>query len=95
MQGFRNIFNQAKSIKITYTRLAQWYNQVEKLGFKGFNTIANTIQLNYRTILNYFNNKSTNAADESFNAKIKAFRAQFREVKNIEFFLFRLTNIFA
>jgi len=30
----------------------------------------------------------------SFNAKIKAFRAQFRGVRNIEFFLFRLTNFF-
>ncbi|WP_262887198.1 transposase [Wenyingzhuangia aestuarii] len=45
--------------------------------------------------MNYFNNRSTNAAAESFNAKIKAFRAQFRGVKNVEFFLFRLTNIFA
>ncbi|MDO6738071.1 transposase [Wenyingzhuangia sp. 2_MG-2023] len=40
-------------------------------------------------------NRSTNAAAESFNAKIKAFRAQFRGVRNLEFFLFRLTNIFA
>ena len=95
VQALRNIFNHAKSIKIAYTKLAQWYNQVEKSGFKAFNTIANTIHINYRTILNYFNNRSTNAAAESFNAKIKAFRAQFRGVKNIEFFLFRLTNIFA
>ena len=49
----------------------------------------------YRSILNYFINRSTNAAAESFNAKIKAFRAQFRGVRNIEFFLFRLTRIFA
>ncbi|MDO6738837.1 transposase [Wenyingzhuangia sp. 2_MG-2023] len=46
-------------------------------------------------MLNYFINRSTNAAAESFNAKIKAFRTQFRGVKNLEFFLFRLTNIFA
>jgi hypothetical protein len=37
----------------------------------------------------------TNAAAESFDAKIKAFRSQFRGVRNIEFFLFRLTNIYA
>lgn len=42
----------------------------------------NTISLNYQTILNYFDNRSTNAAAESFNAKIKAFRG----VKNKEFF---------
>ncbi len=49
----------------------------------------------YKTILNYFDNRSTNASAESFNAKIKAFRAQFRGVRNVEFFLFRLTQIYA
>jgi len=95
VQGLRNIFNTAKSIQIAYTKLAHWYKDVEQSGFKTFNTIANTITLNYKSILNYFINKSTNASAESFNAKIKAFRAQFRGVKNIEFFLFRLTTIFA
>ncbi len=42
---------------------------------------TNTIKLNYYTILNYFKNRSTNASAESFNVKIKAFRAQFRSVK--------------
>ncbi|WP_245676510.1 transposase [Crocinitomix algicola] len=46
-------------------------------------------------MLNYFEHRSTNAAAESFNAKIKAFRAQFRGVKNVAFFLFRLTKIYA
>ncbi|MFK7060174.1 transposase [Flavobacterium oreochromis] len=39
--------------------------------------------------------RSTNASAESFNAKIKAFRSKFRGVRNIEFFLFRLTNLYA
>lgn len=95
VQKLRNIFNQAKSIQIAYTKLAQWYYQVEISGFKAFNTIANTITLNYKSILNYFINRSTNASAEAFNAKIKAFRSQFRGVNNLEFFLFRLTTIFA
>ena len=95
VQGLRNIFNTAKSIEVAYTKLAHWYNDVEESGFRAFNTIANTITLNYRSILNYFINRSTNASAESFNAKIKAFRAQFRGVKNVEFFLYRLTTIFA
>jgi transposase len=45
---------------------------VEKKGFKSFNTIAKSIQEHYLTILNYFDNRSTNASAESFNAKIKA-----------------------
>ena len=55
----------------------------------------NTISLNYESILNYFDNRSTNAAAESFNAKIKAFTSQFRGVRNVEYFLFRLTKIYA
>lgn len=95
VQSLRNIFNTATSIQSAYTKLAHWYKEVEQTGFRAFNTIANTITLNYRSILNYFINRSTNASAESFNAKIKAFRAQFRGVKNTEFFLFRLTQIFA
>ncbi|HUH48051.1 MAG TPA: transposase [Arenibacter sp.] len=95
VQGLRNIFNTATSIETAYTKLAHWYKDVENTGFRAFNTIANTISLNYRSILNYFINRSTNASAESFNAKIKAFRAQFRGVRNVEFFLYRLTTIFA
>ena len=49
----------------------------------------------YETILNYFVNRETNAFAESFNAKIKAFRAQFRGVGDIPFFMFRLCKLTA
>ncbi len=89
------IFESTKEKIYAYTRLAQWHEKVTKSGFKSFNTISRTIMNHYKTILNYFDNRSTNASAESFNAKIKAFRAQFRGVRNIEFFLFRLTQIYA
>lgn len=91
----RSIYNTSTNKNIAMTKLAHWYKDIEDSGFRTFNTLARTIQLNYRTILNYFDNRSTNASAESFNAKIKAFRAQFRGVRNIDFFLFRLTQIFA
>ncbi len=77
------------------TRLAKWHEDVAQAGFKTFNTISRTIELNYKKILNYFNNRSTNASAESFNAKIKGFRAQYRGVVDINFFLFRLTKLYA
>ncbi|MBR1947278.1 MAG: transposase, partial [Bacteroidaceae bacterium] len=43
----------------------------------------------------YFVNRSTNAFAESFNAKIKAFRAQLRGVTDLKFFFYRLTKLFA
>lgn len=94
-QELSSILSHSKGRLVAFKKLALWYNKVEKLGFKSFNTIARTIQNNYQTILNYFDNKSTNASAESFNAKIKAFRAQFRGVSNVKFFLFRLSKIYA
>jgi transposase len=91
----RSIYNNCTDKTIALTRLAKWYNAVELSDFKSFRIVMNTISLNYREILNYFDNRSTNASAESFNAKIKAFRAQLRGVKNKEFFLFRLTQIYA
>ncbi|WP_205943203.1 ISAon1 family transposase, partial [Pedobacter cryotolerans] len=72
-QELSSILSHSKSRMIAFKKLALWYNKIEEAGFKSFNTIARTIQNNYETILNYFDNKSTNASAESFNAKIKAF----------------------
>ncbi|MEN9440744.1 MAG: hypothetical protein RLZ33_820 [Bacteroidota bacterium] len=94
-QNLRNIFFETRGKIYATTRLARWHEQVAQSGFKSFNTISRTIMNHYQTILNYFDNRSTNASAESFNAKIKAFRSQFRGVRNIEFFLYRLTQIYA
>ena len=94
-QNLSWIFNNTKNKTSALIRLAKWDEKVRQAAFKSFNTIARTMSIHYKNILNYFDNRSTNASDESFNAKIKAFRTQFRGVRNIEFFLFRLTNIFA
>ena len=71
------------------------YNQVEHVGLKEFKTLAKTIYHHYQDILNYFVNRSANASAESFNAKVKEFRTRFRGVKSNDFFLFRLTTLFA
>lgn len=89
------IFSTTKDKGIAFTRLAQWYDKVEKAGLKTFGTLAKTIQNHYLTILNFFDNRATNASAESFNAKIKALRNQFRGVRNIPFFMFRLAKIYA
>lgn len=94
-QNLSWIFNNTKDKTSALIRLAKWDEKIRQAAFKSFNTIARTMSIHYKNILNYFDNRSTNASAESFNAKIKAFRAQFRGVRNVEFFLFRLTNIFA
>lgn len=93
-QKLGHIYHTVKDKGVAFTRLAHWYNDIEKAEFKSFNTIANSIEQHYETILNFFERRSTNAAAESFNAKIKAFRAQFRGVRDVSFFLYRLCKIY-
>ncbi len=80
---------------VAYTKLARWFNDITDSEFKSFNTISATIYSHHPEILNFFDNRSTNASAESFNAKIKAFRTTQRGVTDISFFLFRLANISA
>ncbi|GAE15393.1 ISAon1 family transposase [Bacteroides pyogenes] len=75
--------------------MAKWYNKVEEAGFHSFNVVAATFYEHYEDILNFYNNRSSNAAAESFNAKIKLFRANIRGVADKRFFLFRLTKLYA
>ena len=89
------IFSSTKDKIYAFARLAKWNEEVEQAGLKSFNTISRTIVNHHVNILNYFDNRSTNASAESFNAKIKAFRTQYRGVGNVNFFLFRLTKLFA
>lgn len=91
----RKIYNQNISKDIAMTKFAHWFREVEETGFKSYNTILKTFNQHYSDILNYFNNRSTNASAESFNAKIKNFRMQLRGVKDKSFFLFRLSKLFA
>ena len=89
------IYNKTTDKGIALTKFAKWYDMVDRLQSKFFNSVINTMQNNYGIIINYFDNRSTNASAESFNAKVKAFRSQFRGVRDIPYFIFRLSKIFA
>jgi len=77
------------------TELKEWLEKTKELAIKEFNTVANTIEDKMETILNYFVHKNTNANAESFNAKIKLFRANLRGVTDTKFFLFRMEKLFS
>jgi len=94
-QGLSFIYENNYDKRVAIVKLAKWYNKVEKSGFKDFNTVSRSIQLHYQSIVNFFDNRSTNASAESFNAKLKEFRREFKGVRDVKFFLFRLTQIFA
>jgi len=93
--ALRMIFSKNSIKDAARLSLARWYNEVAEAEFKSFNTISATIYEHHEEILNFFINRSTNASAESFNAKIKAFRASLRGVTDMKFFLFRVSKIFA
>jgi len=67
---FRSIYEQKCKIN-AQKRFENWFEDTQELGFKDFNTATNSIKYHFKTILNFFDNRSTNASAESFNSKIK------------------------
>ena len=91
---FRNIYelrNQGQAEQ----RFMNWIDKTNELKIKEFNTVATTVKYNMKNILNFFINRNTNANAESFNSKIKLFRANLRGVTDTKFFLFRIQKLFA
>ena len=91
---FRNIYEQ-KDKMIAREKFNQWIKDTKKLEMNVFNTAANSLKYHLETILNFFINRFTNANAESFNSKIKLFRANLRGVVDTKFFLFRMEKLFA
>ena len=93
-----DIFNKKSSPDEARLNLARWYNEVEKFDCMGFYNVLDTFFNHCTTILNYFEERLTNASTESFesfNAKIKAFRSQLRGGADVKFFMFRLASLYA
>jgi transposase len=91
---FRTIYN-LQSVDMAKIRFAQWMEDVKTLAIEEFNSVLYSIKYHQDSILNFFINRSTNASAESFNAKIKGFRAMQRGITDNKFFLFRLEKLFA
>lgn len=90
-----NIYNKNSKPGVARLNLARWYNNVEAFGYDGFSKVIETFENHNNTIINYFEGRLTNASAESFNAKIKAFRTQFRGVGDIKFFMYRLATLYS
>lgn len=92
---FRGIFEHAKTRKDAERRLNQWMAKVKTSPIPTMISAANTVNNNLGKILNYFPDGSTNASAESFNAKLKGFRAMVRGIRDMKFFLFRISTFYA
>jgi len=66
----------------------------ERAANKAFYSAAMSLHWHRESILNFFDNRS-NASAESFNARIKLFRANQKGVRDTTFYLFRLSKLYA
>ena len=91
----RAIFRNKKLTKETArTKLHEWYKAVSTTRMPEMISAMNTLKSKEDEVLNYFTNRSTNAAAESLNSKMKGFRSELRGVRDLPFYLFRCTRIF-
>ena len=91
---FRSFYETSKTVPEAKEKLNKWYKKIEEEKLDSFITAAESIRLHETTILNYFQNRSTNASAESFNAKLKGFRTVVRGVRDKKFFLFRISKLY-
>lgn len=91
---FRSIYKNT-SKESAYIQFIRWKAKVVLQGIDEFNTVLNSLEYHSKEVFNFFDNNSTNGYAESFNSKIKNFRANLRGVSDVNFFLFRLQKLFA
>jgi len=81
---FRSIYEQKSKITAKQ-RFEIWFEDTLKLGVKNFNTAVNSIKNHFDNILNFFDNRNTNANAESFNVKFKVLIMKKRYFKPTQF----------
>lgn len=91
---FRSVYEHCTDKVTAKEKLGSWYRNIEMSKIEEFEVPMITIQAHEDTILNYFVDRSTNAGAESFNAKLKGFRAVVRGVRDKKFFLFRVAMLY-
>lgn len=89
-----DIYNERITAPVARLKLARWFNELELFDPVKFRTVIDTFKVHNDTIVNFFNDRLTNASAESFNAKIKDLRRQFRGINDTAFFIFRLNALY-
>ena len=84
-----------KEIQIEESQNKNQSNIKTRRGINVFETVMNSIESHKENIMNFFENRTTNAMAECFNSKLKAFRSTFRGVRDFDFFLYRISKIFS
>lgn len=94
-QQLKNLYDKQMTREVAAVLLRQWCEACETSGIPEMQDAAASVLRHEGRILNFWNNRATNAYAESFNAKIKRFRGMLRGIKDIKFFLFRCQVYFS
>ena len=94
VNSLRCIFKKKQGKDTARPELRSWYKDVGRSKIEELLSVRDTIMSKEDYVLNYFNNRSTNASAESLNSKMKGFRFQVRGVSDLPFFMYRLMKIF-
>ena len=94
-QKLKNLYDKHMIRDTAALLLRQWCEECDLSCIPEMEDAASTVLRHEGRILNFWNNRSTNAFAESFNAKIKNFRGMLRGIRDIKFFLFRCEVYFS
>lgn len=90
----RAIFRSKIDKETAKIKLQEWYGEVASSTSRELKAARDTIKFRQDEVLNYFVNRSTNAAAESLNSKLKGFRSQLRGVADLAFYMYRVKVLF-
>ena len=95
VDSLRNVFRMKTLDRVNArNRLHEWYQKVAGCSLREVKSARDAVRFKEEEVLNYFINRSTNAAAESLNSKLKRFRAQLHGVSDLTFFMYRVSLIF-
>lgn len=94
-QGLKQLYDKQMARAVAAVLLRQWCEACETSGIPEMQDAGASVLRHEGRILNFWNNRATNAFAESFNAKLKGFRAMLRGIRDLKFFLFRCEVYFA
>lgn len=93
-QQLKQLYDKEMCRETAAILLRQWCQSCDLSAIPEMENAAASILRHEGRILNFWNNRATNAFAESFNAKIKHFRGMLRGIRDLKFFLFRCKGYF-
>jgi transposase len=94
-QSLKKLYDKQMTRDVASVLLRQWCEDCDTSEIPEMQDAAASVLRHEGRILNFWNNRATNAFAESFNAKIKRFRCMIRGIKDMRFFLFRCQVYFS